>query len=148
MLITDNRDGLMRGDRTHVAKVFATVAPVGPGAARHLRPLSRAAAPGRPASCPTPAVSSSSHFAYAGARGLAADGGLVERRPPRPPTSSASAVIGLELEGRVLNVFDEQVELEVDDRLILNRTTPNPDFGNPTEVSPPRSFVVSAILRF
>ncbi len=56
--------------------------------------------------------------------------------------------VGLELEGRVVNVFDEQVELAVDDRQILNRTSPNPDFGKPTEVSPPRAFVASAILRF
>ena len=55
---------------------------------------------------------------------------------------------GLELEGQVLNAFNEQVELAVDDRLILNRTTPNPAFGNPTEVSAPRSFLMTAILRF
>ena len=57
---------------------------------------------------------------------------------------------GLELEGRLVNAFDEQVELAVDDRLIVGRATApnNPAFGTATEVSQPRTFVASAILRF
>lgn len=146
VLITDNRDGLLRGDRTHVAKILATVRPWDPvrfgtfvryqsGGAWEARVL------------PSPAVSSSSYVAYAERAGsrrmedwLNVDLlGSYEFRFGR---------FGLELEGRILNAFDEQVELAVDDRLILNRTTPNVDFGNPTEVSAPRSFVASAILRF
>ncbi len=58
--------------------------------------------------------------------------------------------LGLEIEGRVLNVFDEQVELSVDDRLIVGRATApnNPNFGKPTSYSPPRAFVLSAIVSF
>ena len=146
VLITDNRDGLMRGDRTHVAKILASVRPWDPvrlgtfvryqsGGAWEARVL------------PSPAVSSSSYVAYAERAGsrrmedwLNVDLlGSYEFRFGR---------FGLELEGQILNAFDEQVELAVDDRQILNRTTVNPAFGNPTEFSPPRSFVVTTILRF
>jgi outer membrane receptor protein involved in Fe transport len=60
--------------------------------------------------------------------------------------------LGLELEGRVLNLFDEQVELQVDDRLLLGRPADNPpvnpNFGKGTVFSAPRAFVASAIVRF
>ncbi len=59
-------------------------------------------------------------------------------------------MIGLELEGRILNIFDEQVALAVDDRLIVGRATApnNPNFGKATVLSDPRAFVVSAIVRY
>ena len=60
--------------------------------------------------------------------------------------------VGLELEGRVTNLFDQQVPLAVDDRLVLGRPVPyvpnNPNFGKGTTFSPPRAFVLSAILHF
>jgi len=146
VLITDNRDGLLRGDRTHVAKILATVRPWDPVRfGTYVRYQSGGAWEAR--ILPDANVSSSSYVAYAEPAGsrrmeswLNVDLlGSYEFRFGR---------VGLELEGRVTNVFDEQVELAVDDRQILNRTTPNPDFGKPTEVSPSRSFVASAILRF
>jgi hypothetical protein len=146
VLITDNRDGLLRGDRTHVAKILATVRPWDPvRLGTYVRYQSGGAWEARV--LPSPAVSSSSYVAYAERAGSRRMEdwvnvdllGSYEFRFGR---------VGLELEGRVVNVFDEQVELAVDDRLILNRTTPNPAFGDPTEVSAPRSFVASAILRF
>lgn len=151
VLITDNRDGLLRGDREHVAKLFATVQPfprykVG----TYVRFQSGGAWEAR--GVPSAAVSSSSHFRYletAGSRRMedwlnvnlltsyAFDLGFAE----------------LELEATVTNAFDEQVELAVDDRLILGRSidTPNPTFngafGTATEVSSARAFVLSAIVR-
>jgi len=146
VLITDNRDGLLRGDRTHLAKILATVRPWDPvRLGTYIRYQSGGAWEAR--GLPSPAVSSSSYVAYlekAGSRRM--DDwlnvdllGSYEFR---------FGGVGLELEGRVINAFDEQVELAVDDRQILNRTTPNLDFGKPTEVSQPRTFVASAIVRF
>jgi hypothetical protein len=146
VLITDNRDGLLRGDRTHVAKILATVRPWDPvRLGTYVRYQSGGAWEARV--LPSPAVSSGSYVAYAERAGsrrmddwLNVDLlGSYELRFGR---------IGLELEGRILNAFDEQVELAVDDRLILDRITPNTKFGDPTEVSAPRSFAVSAIVRF
>ena len=70
----------------------------------------------------------------------------------------------LELEGEVTNVFDEQVALQVDDRLILGRAIDNfnppprvpppvaqggnANFGRPTDLSPPRAIILSAIVRY
>jgi outer membrane receptor protein involved in Fe transport len=71
--------------------------------------------------------------------------------------------IGLEIEARVNNLFDEQVELQVDNRYILNRPlvvgrpdlspsisqpSNNPAFGQPIQLSDPRAVVLSAIVRF
>lgn len=146
VLITDNRDGLLRGDRTHLAKILATVRPWDPvRLGTYVRYQSGGAWEAR--GLPSPAVSSSSYVAYlekAGSRRMEnwLNVDLLGSYEFR------FGNVGLELEGRVVNVFDEQVELAVDDRQILNRTTPNPDFGKPTEVSPPRAFVASAILRF
>lgn len=149
VLINENRDGLLRGDRTHVAKVFASVRPWDPVRfGTYVRYQSGGAWEAR--GLPSPAVSSSSYVRYlepAGSRrmddwlnvDLLASYEFVFGR------------FGLELEGRVVNVFDEQVETLVDDRLILGRdsTVPNnPTFGQGTEFSSPRRFVTSAILRF
>ncbi|HBL25635.1 MAG TPA: hypothetical protein DD490_02240 [Acidobacteria bacterium] len=150
VLITDNRDGLLRGDRTHVAKILATIRPWDPvrfgtfvrfqsGGAWEARGL------------PSPAVSSGSYVAYlekAGSRRMEdwLNVDLLASYEFR------FGPVGLELEGRILNAFDEQVELAVDDRQVLGRPVPyapnNPAFGTATEVSAPRSFVTSAILRF
>jgi carboxypeptidase family protein len=146
VLITDNRDGLMRGDRTHVLKVFATVEPwertrIG----SYLRFQSGGAWEAR--GLPDANVSSSSYVRY------------LEKAGSRRMEDWLNldllvshffdfGVLGLELEGRVLNVFDEQVELTVDDRQILNRTTLNPLFGTPTSYSAPRAFVASATISF
>lgn len=155
VLITENRDGLLRGDRTHLAKILATVRPWDPvRLGTYVRYQSGGAWEAR--GLPSAAVSSTSFVAYletAGSRRM--DDwlnvdllGSYEFR---------FGGVGLELEGRVVNVFNKQVELAVDDRLLLRRpvnpNNPQPDdfnrdFGKPTEVSAPRSFVASAILRF
>src|SRR6185295_242870 len=130
VLITDNRDGLLRGDRTHLAKILATVRPWDPvRLGTYIRYQSGGAWEAR--GLPSPAVSSSSYVAYlekAGSRRMEdwLNVDLLGSYEFR------FGNVGLELEGRVANVFDEQVELAVDDRQILNRTTPNPDFGKPT----------------
>jgi hypothetical protein len=150
VLITDNRDGLLRGDRTHVAKIFAAIRPwdrVRFGS--YLRYQSGGAWEAR--GLPDPNVSSSSYYRYLEPAG--------SRRMPDWTNldllGSYELVfgrLGLELEGRVINVFDEQVELAVDDRLVLGRPVPyvpnNPSFGKGTEFSSPRTFVATAILRF
>lgn len=150
VLITDNRDGLLRGDRTHVAKILATVRPWDPVRfGTYVRYQSGGAWEAR--GLPSAAVSSASYVAYL------EDAGSRRMEDWLNVDLLASyefrfGDFGLELEGRVVNVFDEQVALAVDDRLVLGRPVPyvpnNPAFGTATEVSPPRSFVASAILRF
>jgi hypothetical protein len=148
VLLTDNRDGLLRGDRPHVFKVFATVEPwQGTRVGSYLRYQSGGAWEAR--GLPDASVSSSTNFRY------------LEKAGSRRMEDWLNldllvshhfdfGVLGLELEGRVLNVFDEQVELTVDDRLILGRvTTPNnPNFGKPTSYSAPRAFVATAVVSF
>lgn len=149
VLITENRDGLLRGDRTHVAKVFAVVRPWEPVRfGTYVRYQSGGAWEAR--GLPSPAVSSSSYVRYlepAGSRRM--DDWL--NVDLLASYEFLFGRFGLELEGRILNVFDEQVETLVDDRLILGRDSlvpNNPTFGNGTEFSSPRAFVTSAILRF
>ena len=148
VLITDNRDGLLRGDRTHLLKVFTTISPWERARlGSYVRFQSGGAWEAR--GLPDANVSSTSHFRY------------LERAGSRRMEDWLNVdllasytfdfnVIGLELEGRVLNVLDEQATLEVDDRLIVGRATApnNPNFGKPTLISQPRSFLVSAIVRY
>jgi hypothetical protein len=148
VLIMDNRNGILRGDRTHVAKLFATIRPTDAwtigtytfyqsGGAWEARGL------------PDPNVSSSSYIRYLEPAG--------SRRMPGwfdidllTSYEFHFGAVGLELEGRVTNLFDQQVPLAVDDRQVLGRPVPyvpnNPNFGKGTTFSPPRAFVVSAIL--
>jgi hypothetical protein len=148
--ITDNRNGILRGDRTHVAKLFASIRPrdawtIGTytfyqsGGAWEARGL------------PDPNVSSSSYVRYlekAGSRRMPGwfDVDLLTSYEFR------LGDVGLELEARVTNLFDQQVPLTVDDRLVLGRPVPyapnNPNFGKGTLFTPPRAFVLSAILRY
>ncbi|HEX4959487.1 MAG TPA: TonB-dependent receptor [Thermoanaerobaculia bacterium] len=148
--ITDNRDGILRGDRTHDAKLFATIHPVEPltlGTFIHFQSGGAWEARG----LPDPNVSSSSYVRYlekAGSRRM-------------PDWTSADLLtswdfklggIGLQLEGRVTNLFDQQVPLAVDDRLILGRPADNkpnnPNFGQGTVFTSPRTFVLSAIVHY
>lgn len=148
VLITDNRDGLLRGDRTHVAKVFATLQPVDRlKVGSYVRYQSGGAWEAR--ALPSPLVSSSSHFRYLERAG--------SRRMPDwwnvdllTSYEFDLGPIALELEGRVTNVFDEQVALAVDDRLIVGRADApnNPAFGQGTVFTAPRAFLVSAIVRY
>ena len=148
VLITDNRDGLLRGDRTHVLKVFATIEPWQHGrVGGYLRYQSGGAWEAR--GLPDANVSSSSYVRYlekAGSRRME-DWTNLDLLVSH---AFDFGVLGLEVEGRILNVFDKQVATAVDDRLILGRATApnNPNFGRATEISAPRAYVVSAILNF
>ena len=150
VLITDNRDGILRGDRTHNAKLFATIRPLEQltlGTFVHYQSGGAWEARG----LPDANVSSSSYVRYlerAGSRRMPGWTGVDllaawDFRLPR---------LGLQLEARVTNVFDQQVPLEVDDRLILGRPADNlpnnPNFGKGTNFTPPRAFVASVILRY
>jgi len=150
VLITDNRNGILRGDRTHVAKLFAVIRPTDAwsigtytffqsGGAWEARGL------------PDPNVSSSSYVRYLEKAG--------SRRMPDwygidllTSYEFRFGGIGLELEGRVTNLLDRQVPLNVDDRQVLGRPVPyvqnNPNFGKGTFFSPPRTFVLSAIVHY
>ncbi|HEV7504564.1 MAG TPA: TonB-dependent receptor [Thermoanaerobaculia bacterium] len=150
VLITDNRNGILRGDRTHDAKLFATIHPSDPwtvGTFIHFQSGGAWEARG----LPDPNVSSSSFVRYlepAGSR----------RMPDWTSVDLLTswdfkiAGLGLQLEGRVTNLFDQQVALAVDDRLILGRPADNqpnnPNFGKGTTFTAPRTFVLSAILRY
>jgi Carboxypeptidase regulatory-like domain/TonB dependent receptor-like, beta-barrel len=150
VLITDNRDGILRGDRTHVVKLFATFQPLEHlRAGTYVRYQSGGAWEAR--GLPDPTVSSSSYIRYLEPAGT-------RRMPSWTNVDLVSGYtfnfgrIGLELEGRILNVFDEQVETAVDDRLVLGRPVPyvpnNPAFGTGTVFTPPRSYVLTAIVRY
>jgi hypothetical protein len=150
VLITDNRNGILRGDRTHVAKLFASIRPTDAwtigtytfyqsGGAWEARGL------------PDPNVSSSSYFRYlekAGSRRMPGWFGVDLLTSYELQLGG----IGLELEGRVTNLLDRQVPLAVDDRLVLGRPVPyvpnNPNFGKGTDFAPPRTFLLSAILHY
>jgi hypothetical protein len=154
VLITDNRDGILRGDRTHVAKLFATIEPwqrLRTGT--YIRYQSGGAWEAR--ALPDASVSSTTHHRYlerAGSRRME-DWLNVDLLASYEFVFGGFGGIGLQLEGRVTNIFDEQVVLDVDDRLLLGRvpldSAPNnPNFGTGTRFSDPRSFVLSAIVRY
>lgn len=148
VLITDNREGTLRGDRTHIAKLMASVRPWrGVTFGTYARYQSGGAWEAR--GLPAATVSSSSYVAYlepAGSRRM--DGWLNFDLLASYDWELRGAV--LTLEGRVYNFFDEQAELSVDDRLILGRGTEpnNPNFGKATSYSPPRAFSLAAQVRF
>jgi hypothetical protein len=167
VLITDNREGLLRGDRTHLAKLFATIEPVERlRVGTYIRFQSGGAWEAR--AQPATNVSSGYHYYLepAGSRRMEdwLNVDLLSSYEFR------FGNFGLEVEARLTNVFDEQVALQVDDRYLLNtpfvpgdpehspslnQATNNIDpetrrsrFGTGTVFSAPRTLVLSAILRF
>jgi hypothetical protein len=159
VLITDNREGLLRGDRTHLFKLFATIEPVDRlRVGSYVRFQSGGAWEARA----QPATNvSSSYFRYlepAGSRRME-DWLNVDLLTSYEFRFGG---IGLEVEARIANVLDEQVALAVDDRYLLNQPlnpanpgpnpllspSNNPTFGQPTQLSDPRAFVLSAIVRY
>ena len=161
MLITDNREGMLRGDRTHLVKLFADHRAHRPAAHRHLHPLPERWRLGGPGPTRSPNVSSSSYFRYlerAGSRRME-DWFNVDLLTSYELRFGG---IGVEVEARITNLFDEQVALQVDDRYLLNQPlnpanpgpnpllspSNNPNFGRPTQISDPRALVLSAIVRY
>ena len=150
VLITDNRNGTLRGDRTHVAKLFATIRPRDPwtiGSYAYFQSGGAWEARG----LPDPNVSSSSYVRYlekAGSRRMPDFYGLDLLTSYEFRFSD----VGLELEARVTNLFDRQVPLTVDDRQVLGRPVPyvpnNPNFGKGTVFTSPRTLVLSAIVHY
>lgn len=158
VLLTDNRDGLLRGDRTHLFKLFATVEPIERlRAGTYVRYQSGGTWEAR--SQPATNVSSS-YFRYLEPAGS-------QRMEDWVNVDLLTSYefrfggIGLELEARINNLFDEQVEIEVDDRYLLNQPlnpanpsnplngpSNNPSFGQPTRLSDARAIVLSAIVRY
>lgn len=157
VLITDNRDGILRGDRTHVAKLFAAIRPLEPlKIGTYLRYQSGGAWEAR--TLPDANVSSSSYIRYlekAGSR----------RMPSWTNLDLLTSYdfdfgrLGLTVEAKINNILDKQATLAVDDRYFLARpaslaanpsNTPsdNPKFGTGTTFSSPRTFVLSAIVRY
>ncbi|MEA2691561.1 MAG: hypothetical protein QOJ16_948 [Acidobacteriota bacterium] len=148
VLITDNRNGLQRGDRTHVAKLFATIQPgLRWRAGTYLRFQSGGAWEAR--GLPDANVSSSSYVRYlepAGSRRMPSWFNVDLLAAYEVPL----ARVGLSLEARLLNVFNTQVPIQIDDRLLLNRSASsiNPNFGRGTLFTPPRALVLAAIVRY
>ncbi len=148
VLINENRDGLLRGDRTHVAKIFAAMRPLERvQLGTYVRYQSGGAWEAR--GLPDANVSSATYVRYLESAGSRRTEDwlnidlLTSYEFPLGPA-------GLELEARILNVLDDQVATEVEDRLILGRATApnNPEFGRGVTFSSPRSYVLSAIVRY
>jgi hypothetical protein len=159
VLITDNRNGLLRGDRTHLAKLFATVEPLDRlRVGTYIRYQSGGAWEAR--AQPSANVTSS-YFRYlepAGSRRME-DWLNVDLLTSYELRFGG---IGVEVEARITNLFNQQVALQVDDRYLLNSPldpsnpgpnpllspSNNPSFGKPTQLSDPRALVLSAIVRY
>ncbi len=159
VLITDNRNGLLRGDRTHLAKIFATIEPMNRlRVGTYVRYQSGGAWEAR--AQPSANVTSS-YFRYlepAGSRRME-DWLNVDLLTSYELRFGRT---GVELEARITNLFNQQVALQVDDRYLLNspldpanpgpnpllKPSNNPAFGQPTQLSPPRALVLSAIVRY
>ncbi len=148
VLLGDNRRGLLRGDRTHLVKILASLRPIEQlvvGAVARYQSGGAWEARG----LPSQNVSSSSYVRYlesAGSRRMPSWTSLDLLVAYEIPLGRTS----LTLEARGFNVFDAQSALEVDDRLILGRGTlpDNPSFGKATVTAPPRAILLSALLRF
>ncbi|HEY9421794.1 MAG TPA: TonB-dependent receptor [Thermoanaerobaculia bacterium] len=160
VLISQNREGLLRGDRTHLAKLFATIEPI-----ERLRVGSyvRFQSGGAWEARAQPATNVSSGYHYylepAGSRRMEdwLNVDLLTSYEFR------FGEFGLEVEARMTNVFDEQATLDVDNRYLLStplvvndpvrspslsRPSNNPLFGTGSQFSQPRTLVLSAIFRY
>jgi hypothetical protein len=142
---TPNRNGTLIGNRTHVGKIFANYTfPTHTIVGGYLRVQS-----GRPweARLFDPVYGTDYVYAEkAGSRTLPTWTNfdlLVAQDIPIGPTS-------LRIEGRLLNVFNSQPPLTVDQDLFLqdNNTNPNPNFGKGTTFAQPRRFAISGTLLF
>ncbi len=148
------RNGILIGDRTHVAKVFATYElPTNTQLGGYLRFQS-----GRPWEARGFDPVYGTDYLYlepAGSRRLSSWTNfdfLVAQRIPVGPGN-------LRLEARLLNVFNTQPALTVNPDYcnttsncyqtdVLSRPPTNPDFGRPTSYAPARRFLLTGIFSF
>lgn len=140
------RNGILEGDRTHVAKLFGSYElPTKTIIGGYLRYQS-----GRPWQAQQYDPVYGVPYQYvekAGSRRLSSWtnlGLLVAQNIP------LGGVGNLRLEGRLLNVFNSQPALSVDKVLFATdaNDSPNPTFGQPTSYAPPRRFLVSGTFSF
>jgi hypothetical protein len=137
-----NRDGILAGDRTHVLKLFGSYQII-PNATLggYLRVQS-----GQP-------YEAHGFGDYAGSSLYLEKAG--SRRTPTWTNFDLLAsyaipiqVITLRLEGRLLNVFNSQPALTVDNRQLLVGNAVNPNFETPTSYATPRRFNLTAVISF
>ena len=141
-----NRNGILEGDRTHVAKLFGSYTlPTNTIIGGYLRFQS-----GRPwqAQQFDPVYGVPYQYAEpAGSRRLSSwtNFDVLVAQDIR-----LGGVGNLRLEGRLLNVFNSQPPLSVDKVLFATdaNDTPNPTFGKPTSYAPPRRFFISGTFSF
>ncbi len=160
VLINQNREGLLRGDRTHLAKLFATIEPLDRlNVGTYVRYQSGGAWEAR--AQPATNVSSGYHYYLESAGSRQMEDWL--NVDLLTSYEFRFGGVGLELEARMINVFDEQATLDVDNRYLLNtpfvvndpvrspslsKPSNNPLFGTGTQFSSPRTLVLSAIFRY
>lgn len=141
-----NRNGILEGDRTHVAKLFVTYTlPSNTTLGGYVRFQS-----GRPWQAQEFDPYYGVPYQYAekaGSRRLPSWTNfdlLVAQNIP------IGAVGTFRVEGRLLNVFNTQPALSVDKVLFTDdlNTVANPDFGHATSYAPPRRFLLTGLFSF
>ncbi|HTO86354.1 MAG TPA: carboxypeptidase regulatory-like domain-containing protein [Thermoanaerobaculia bacterium] len=146
-----NRTGVLTGNRTHVAKVFASYTfPFRLNLGGYLR--IQTGAPWQAQEFDPIYGTDYQYAEKAGSRTLPTWTNLDLLASYDFPIGQTT----LRIEGRLLNVFNSQPVLNVNRDLYLNddNTGPNPNFGQPFSDSsfaayaPPRRFVLSAIFNF
>ncbi len=147
LLTTDPlRNGILTGDRTHVAKLFASYSlTTNTTLGGYLRFQS-----GLPwqAQVFDPSYQVPGQYAErAGSRRLSSWTNLDLLLAQTIPIGG---VVTFRLEGRLLNVFNTQPPLSVDPVLYGDpeNTIPNPDFAHATSYAPPRRFLLTGLLSF
>jgi len=139
------RDGILIGDRTHVAKLFATYElPTNTTVGGYFRYQS-----GRPwqAQGFDPANGSANmYLERAGSRRLSSWTNVDLQVTQRFPLGPVEVNVG----ARVGNVFNSQPALTVDQLLYIDdeNTVPNEEFGRPLSYAPPRTLTLVANVSF
>jgi hypothetical protein len=138
-----NRNGILAGDRTHILKVFGSYT------------LFKAATVGGYLRVQSGMPYEAHGFGdYAGSNLYIEPAG--SRRTPTWTNFDLLASyqfgivdpVSIRLEGRVLNLFNTQTTLTVDNRQVLSGQVPNPAFEAPTSFAAPRRFILTAYVNF
>jgi hypothetical protein len=137
-----NRDGILAGDRKHVLKLFGSYQIIRNATlGGYLRIQS-----GQP-------YEARGFGDYAGSNLYIEKAG--SRRTPTWTNFDLLAsyavpiqIVTVRLEGRVLNVFNSQPALTVDNRQLLVGQVVNPNFETPTSFATPRRFSLTAVISF